>query len=369
MKLRLIVPLTVIIAIFMIAWHFMPRNEDGRGQTPLKADAAKLNGTIVTPHLEQKMVSGKNILWCSTFQLAWNELCSLAKGPVKFSPPSPAAEILNSSPISKSDLNNSAYVARAGFVSDGLVQDIQKELQEKFQGQEKNDLLRAYASQSDLFAYANLCKSLPFTWPFERYNNANLDFQGSPVQSFGIPENYSSDARYIKMAVQVRIEDVKNENDFIVRLESTSAGDELFLAKIPPLATLKDTINMVQKRIQSTEQREVVEMESLSVPVIDFDILKQYRELTGEIVDSPNKRVNGQQLGAFQSIQFRLDELGAVLKSEAMMPGCRGGGGKLIKLVFDKPFLILIKNADAKNPYFALWVGNKELLFPVKSWH
>jgi hypothetical protein len=35
-------------------------------------------------------------------------------------------------------------------------------------------------------------------------------------------------------------------------------------------------------------------------------------------------------------------------------------------MVFDKPFLILMQRADSKLPYFALWIGNTELLLPPK---
>lgn len=31
-------------------------------------------------------------------------------------------------------------------------------------------------------------------------------------------------------------------------------------------------------------------------------------------------------------------------------------------MIFDKPFLIMLKRAGAKSPYFALWVANVELL-------
>ena len=31
-------------------------------------------------------------------------------------------------------------------------------------------------------------------------------------------------------------------------------------------------------------------------------------------------------------------------------------------MIFDKPFLIILERANAKMPYFALWVDNAELL-------
>ena len=43
----------------------------------LKARAESLGGTTVTPHLEEAITPGKNLIWCSTFQLVWNEACAL----------------------------------------------------------------------------------------------------------------------------------------------------------------------------------------------------------------------------------------------------------------------------------------------------
>jgi hypothetical protein len=45
---------------------------------PPLVDSSSLPDTIVTPHMEQPIVPGKNILYCSTFQLAWisTERCS-----------------------------------------------------------------------------------------------------------------------------------------------------------------------------------------------------------------------------------------------------------------------------------------------------
>ena len=106
----------------------------------------------------------------------------------------------------------------------------------------------------------------------------------------------------------------------------------------------------------------MVDMENLYVPVLNFDVLRVYSELCGHPIRSANKKLDGTNIAlAAQTIRFRLDERGAVLKSEAIM--CFGLTSR--NLVFDKPFLILLKRRDAKRPYFALWVGNAELLVPV----
>ncbi|MHB1456242.1 MAG: hypothetical protein ACYC0V_04940 [Armatimonadota bacterium] len=34
-------------------------------------------------------------------------------------------------------------------------------------------------------------------------------------------------------------------------------------------------------------------------------------------------------------------------------------------MAFNKPYLVFLQRKEARNPYFALWVGNTELLVPA----
>jgi len=43
----------------------------------LQVDATELKTTCVSPHLETPIKEGANVIWCGTFQLAWNEVCAL----------------------------------------------------------------------------------------------------------------------------------------------------------------------------------------------------------------------------------------------------------------------------------------------------
>ena len=69
---------------------------------------------------------------------------------------------------------------------------------------------------------------------------------------------------------------------------------------------------------------------------------------------------------ALQNVRFRLDEHGAILKSEAAMAAEAADRRSLAQFIFDKPFLILLERKDAAQPYFALWVDNPELLAPFE---
>jgi hypothetical protein len=124
-------------------------------------------------------------------------------------------------------------------------------------------------------------------------------------------------------------------------------------------------VTFVEGRIATAEPTKMQDMEDLDVPVLNFDILREYSELYGRPMEASNEQMNGTDIMiALQSIRFRLDETGAVLKSEARVtyksiaPRC---------FIFDKPFLIILKLRQAANPYFALWVANPELLVVTKK--
>jgi hypothetical protein len=63
---------------------------------------------------------------------------------------------------------------------------------------------------------------------------------------------------------------------------------------------------------------------------------------------------------AKQNIRFRLDEKGAVLKSDASMLAPTSAMPR--PKPCDGPFLVLMQRQDARTPYFAAWIENPELL-------
>jgi hypothetical protein len=70
-------------------------------------------------------------------------------------------------------------------------------------------------------------------------------------------------------------------------------------------------------------------------------------------------------LQASQRIYFDLNEEGVTLESEAAMTfGCSAQPPPRPRhiMIFDKPFLIIMRRAGANQPYFATWIDNAELL-------
>lgn len=321
------------------------------GTSSGRLDAESLRGTIVTPHLECAITGDKNILWCATFQVAWNELCDLLGSPIKARKVPEMVGVLNRKAVTRADLDEASCVAMAGYPTGGpddVLDRIAAEMKEKFGEAVKPEFLpgRRELRRDDWLAYGFLLKELPFEWSFKRLPEWSLTFAGHAVEPFGIHQLVRMDEEEVKAASQVIICYDRGPDDFIVELKTRSQTDRLILAKVQPSATLSETIRDVQQRMAIGPPQHMQGGSHLVIPVVDFDVVRGYAELS--------------RIGiAVQQIRFKLDETGAVLKSEAYTKK-NGRPG----LIFDKPFLVMIQRTDARVPYFALWVANAELLTP-----
>lgn len=358
MKRRLVVGAVLILALCGIGVGIVRKHAARSGRAFFEGNARDLADTVVTPHLKQEILPGKSVVWCSTFQLAWNELCDFTGGPVNLPGAPEMVRVLNERQATKDDLDEASYVAMAGLVEDGIEARIREALDRKFQGQADPELLNSTPTEGWVM-YAYLFRDLPFRWAFDRFQG-KLRFAGQRVDCFGIQEFLGSmEPNEAKMATQVVVLAYQSNDDFVVELKTKTEGDRLILAKIPPAASLADTIQLVEQRIAEGKPTEMEEMESLLVPVLDFKLLRDYDELCGHPLRTMNGKLDGEPIAAArQSIRFRLDERGAVLQSE----GVAAAGKAERDLVFDQPFLIMLKRREAAIPYFAMWVANAELM-------
>lgn len=332
----------------------------------LTARADQLQATTITPHLEAPIELGRSVLWCATFQLAWNEVCALVGEDIHFNDEPPMVAILNKKSATNDDLDEASYVALAGFVRDGIYDEIPKALERKFRGAARPHLLPDPAvapRPQDIVAYAYLFKNLEFPTPFERLGEP-LDFAGTRVECFGIGHEHKPD--HERLYPQVRILYYNDPDDFAVELLTKSKGDRLLLAKRRPAATLLETVEATEEKIAASEPSGATEGDILIIPKFNFDLTRSYDELLMRhlVVTNPSVAKDLFVLAAIQNIRFQMDEKGVRLRSESHL---QGGAEKLPTvrvMVFDKPFLVVLKREGAKAPYFALWVDNPELLVP-----
>lgn len=348
----------VLIIVLLLQVGCTSSNKYIHSASSTNIETSNLKQTVITPYMEAKLVVGKNTIFCSTFQLAWNEIKdNIVKEDINLKNDTGMAKSLNNGKASKKDVSDNSYVAMAGLAKDNILDKINNALKAKFT--DASPVTMTFDYPQDIFAYAYLYKNLRFKDEFEAIEKP-LNFKQDNVKSFGI-EKFSGNGNHKKLSKEVDIFDFKNESDFIIKLKPTSKEDEVVLAKIKPKDTLIDTIEGVMQRIEQSKPKELEKNDILIIPKINFDITHNYTELMNKFMLNPgftDKYIKQ----ARQDILFSLDEKGAVLKSEARIWFATKSVEMDRRLVFNEPFLLYLKEKDAKYPYFAMWVDNSELM-------
>ena len=329
------------------------------GQVVMKIDSKELQKTVITPHMEAEIQQGQNIIYCSTFQLAWNDFRDSFSMYLSDEPE--VIELLDKKLSSKEDISEDCYVAMTGQGKE-IVERINEALKEKFKDEawllEESHIFENHPDPSFL-AYAFLYKNLIFQEEFEGLDEP-IYFQSNgesvKVKAFGIKEFSPDKEKHQNFGKQVSVlfyDFGKTGFNFIIKLTSNLPDDEIIPAKIEPKETLLETIKSVNECIKNANPRGLGHGDVLKIPKLDYDIGHSYPDIEkylGILAEGPAK--------AYQGIRFKLNEKGAIIKSEAILLM----EGEIRSFVFDRPFLIYLKQKDAKYPYFAMWIDNTELM-------
>jgi hypothetical protein len=334
-----------------------------------KADASTLKDTFLIAHPATQLDPQTNVIWCGTLQLCWNKAINLVGEKLHFTTSSPVVDLLNQEDFTAADLDPSSYVAIADFEKNHVEDEIRAALQKTFHGAASPELIPPappHPGPDDFVAYSYLFKNLAFASVFS--DQVSLDFPDQPVECFG----FDGDHRVEDARSQVTICDYQSDDDFVIRIATKSPKDELILAKVQPGATLAKTIASVLQRVDHGAPADLTDRDSLAVPKLNFDLRRDFPELEGLVLKpSASAKVKEPLVisKAEQLVRFQLNEKGAILKSEATIEMAATAMAPQFEppshqLIFDKPFLLLLRQTGAPQPYLALWIGNMTLLQP-----
>ena len=148
-----------------------------------------------------------------------------------------------------------------------------------------------------------------------------------------------------------------------------SPARQLALANSINILVIQSGMAQSEKREHQKyyNQHKMLAGDILKIPKLNFNITRDYAEICNIQFKSENPKLAGAWLEiARQSIVFKLDEKGARLRSAffAWVPKCAPLKPRETPyvMVFDKPFLLMLKRRGRKMPYFAVWVDNPEIL-------
>jgi hypothetical protein len=332
-------------------------------------DSSDLRHSVVVPTLDTPIPEGKNVIWCGTFQMAWDRLKNDVVGePVRVANAEDLAHRLNRTSLTDNDLPDASYYAAAGFTKDGIADKIRREIRARF-GKEPG-ILEELESESVILAYAYLRASVPFTLPYFENRQALLftDSQGraTPVSSFGLrPEDHSA---YSVLRHQVEVlycgqEDEKGKpTEFALDLCRDSRPNQVIVACLPKQKTLLETVRDLDRKAAQPQGEYELKLgpnSNMLVPNLNWILSHRFSQLEGADKHLLNVGFESLFIGvAMQTIEFRLERSGVELESEAGV----GIRGLTPDFYFDHPFLIVVKKRGAERPFFVMWVDNAELL-------
>jgi hypothetical protein len=192
-----------------------------------------LPATIFTARFDEPMVPGKNVLWCATFQAAWDAIGEMVGGDPRLKGTPELATSLNRHLASGADLDEASYVAMAGFGRDAIIDRIKRALTQKFEDTANLELLPDAIPDDDILAYAYLFKNLEFAVPFDEGDPRAFD-GGSHVEVFGITPGWvhqRDGVREPSLWDQVSILHYGGRHEFTIELKTNQEEDRLILAR------------------------------------------------------------------------------------------------------------------------------------------
>ena len=297
----------------------------------------------------------QNKLWCVTFQLVWNELSEkFVKGSVNFVGGNPQiADELNKKLYTSDILSENSYYTTFGKISKKFKKDIEKTIYKKFK--EKSDVLDMVnwnAADSYLF-YSILKKNFTFLSAFDRLPSSSFNSSKEIVKYFGIDKN--SD-KALKDNVSVLF--YNSADEYAVKLQ-TKEKEDVILYRTDKIDTFTNYFDYIVKNSKFTQ---LEEKDELKIPDIDVNKTISYDELCGKQIEGTNYLISQ----ALQTIQFKLDNKGGSLKSEAVIAIMKTALMPSVDypryFYFDKAFVLFLIEKGKEKPYYAMKVDNIDFL-------
>lgn len=319
-------------------------------------EVLKHHGTMITPVLDEAMPQGKNILWCATFQMAWDSATRNFGASIRLAPACDLADSLNRNPFDRRWVDEGSFFLTNGRVNEGVMAKIDDGMKKLTGGKSKLAArLKNSLTPDDLVFFACLSKDLEFSKPFGRLGTWKLGKRSVPW--FGFTPEQRDTGPLLK---QVRVHHYAAKDNFVIELLGKTPDDQIILAKLPALPKTPGEVSRNMLKQMRADAPSADASDLLAVPNIVAKEFAEFSQLEG-------RRVIGNGLilrKAMQSIDFQMDEKGAKLRSEGGISfGCSMQHHVVPRLmILDPPFALIMKRKTAPQPYFVAWFANTDLL-------
>lgn len=362
-------------------------------------DTSLLKATQITPVLDAKINTDENLIYCSTFQIAWNRLIKnvLKNETIEIENAPEYMKSLNSQINDFLDIPIEPYTELIGNEKNGTA--------EKISSTDQNLKININIEDNDIVILASLKKTIMFEYEFDKlpvplYFQKGPDYlmnknNGIPVEWFGIDAYNPDNLRHKNLSEIIEIPYYCHRGEakfipegFIVKLITLSNDDELYFSTVKAENTLEKTYKKIndlangnylpyldsrEVEIIYNQHKEVIKSfpeklvkylvqecniqnikwgSSIRIPEIKINLKKIF--LIGNHINNSNNTISK----ASQNIYFNLFVNNLPLKEAPIM----GGGNGCFSI--DIPYVIFLRKKSSKYPYFMAYICNSELMIP-----
>lgn len=320
-----------------------------------------LKCTKITPVLDSPINTDENLVYCSTFQMVWNDLCNkYAMGTLEIEKAPDYVENLNALYKQQPLLSEDSYLAMSGTGKEKILDKINEAVNKKFGHFYKDELPPKFnfpVGPKDIVAFAYLYKSLEFGMPFNITDPLYMIHRNKifKINTFGF-YNYLGEKFNNQLKVLYHTTN-KNKKLLIIKLIGKSS-EEVIISTLPIANSLRDTYNDIIKVIDSNKEFQYAEVKNLCIPKINFNIIGKYNELLGKkIINKRSLRYKYHIKDAIHKICFNLNPNGSktFLRYSNMSTN-------MVPVNIECPFVIYIKDKTKNMPYFMAYIATPELL-------
>ena len=332
------------LSVLFIAWSCkQPAADPDWKELPNVMRLDSLQRTDFMPTLENPVNEGRNSIYAPSLLYAWNELRTTLGSPI-IVPGSASLDLnyLNRSQSYKQSLESGEYTVNT-TVESNLIS------------------IRSFFHQT-----------LPFPSLMDKLEEPMM-FEGTPVAGFGMQWRNEEIINFSRILYY------RSDDAFVLKFIPKDERHEIILVKgFNNVKDLSEAITITGELITSGKKEKedraqtwkyVFNMQDVFlIPVIKFNIATHYKSIEGQGFKSGGEAYH---IGtAYQRTGFILNESGAVVESEARVDALSAAlegpdapnKPHPKKMIFDKPFLIIVKKKGQANPYFVMKVENTELM-------
>lgn len=307
-------------------------------------------------NIQQNYSTIENNLWCVTFQLVWNDFIDKMNNgnPIKFVEGTPKiADELNKKLYTSDILSKDSYYKINAPISKKLKRQIEKSIKKQFN--EKSDILDLinWNVKNGYLFYTMLVKNFNFLTPLDVLNEHVFKDSTEKYSYFGIEENSNK-----KLKENVTVLFYNSNDDFAIKL-STKEKEDIILYRTNKQENFYDIYDFIYKNSKSEKLNQ---KDTVKIPYLNIDETISYNDLTNKRIEGTDKIISQ----AIQTIKFKMDNKGGKLKSEAAIAVMRTAllpsDEKPRHFVFDKDFIIFMKEESKDKPYFAARINDTKYL-------